>query len=181
MKKQMSKSLQRGFSMIELMLALVVIGVLAGSIFYIYNSLTASAKTENEISGINGMAANIRRAWKSSSDFSALSTSTMITRKAVPEKMINGTKLMNTWSGDVTVTPSGPDGGAGTNAWKITYNLVPVEACLDLVSGVQTAFSAIKVGGTAVKTTTTPFNQSQAVTSCSPADGNPVSVEMVGI
>lgn len=171
---------QAGFSMIELMLALVVIGLLSIPIYYIYKEASAGAKTENEVTNISGMAATIRKAWKSSSDFTGLTEAAMITRKQVPDKLVSGTALMNSWSGAVTIGPSDISGGGGTSAFMITYNLVPVGSCMDIVAGVAGAFSTVIVEATTIKSPTTSFNQAAMATACSPAAEN-VEIKMIGM
>lgn len=163
---------QKGFSMIELMLALVIIGMLSVPIYFIFKQASDSAQTENEISNVNGIAASIRKAWRSSSNFTALTNAMLITRKAIPEKMDagDGTNMINLWGGSVTVGATSPDGSAGSTAFSITYENVPAAACLDFVSGVQSAFSTIDVAGTDIKTISTAFDQNEAVTQCSSAE-----------
>jgi len=171
---------QKGFSMIELMLALVIIGMLSVPIYFIFKQASESAQTENEISNVNGIAASIRKAWRSSSDFSALTNAVLITRKAVPEKMDagDGTNLINLWGGSVTVSATDPSGAAGQTAFQIAYTNVPASACLDFVSGVQSAFSTVNVAGTDIKTTATAYDQNTAVTQCSAAER--VDINFIG-
>lgn len=171
---------QAGFSMIELMLALVVIGVLSVPIYYVYREATGSAKAESETTNLNAMAAVIRSKWKGSGDFTGLTEALLITQKSVPEKMINGTALKNIWDGAVTIGPSDAAGAAGTSMFKITYNQIPVSRCLDLAAGSHSSFSTVIIGSTTIKSPTASYSQSSALTACSPSGSEVVAIQFIG-
>lgn len=171
---------QKGYSMVELMLALVVIGILAVPVYYVYRESSGSAKAESEATNLNALAAVIRSKWKTSGDFTGLSESALITQKSVPEKMVNGTALKNVWDGAVTIGPSDVTGGTGTSMFKIVHNQVPVSRCLDLVSGAHSSFSTVIIASTTVKSPTASYSQGNALTACSPSTGEVVVVQFIG-
>lgn len=166
---------QGGYTLPELIIGALVAGALALIFFGAYKYFVVDAKVKAEISNQQLISGAIRDDWKASNDYAGLSAAGMIIRKRVPEKMITNATLQNRWGGSVSVDPGSINGGTN-NAFSITYNNVPVDACLNFVAGAVDGYAQVTIDGTAVKTPTSSYNQGTAANACGSA---PESVTVV--
>ncbi len=161
----------KGFSLIELMLVLVVLVVLIGGAYVLFNTLSQGAKSDQAQKNLMGLQAGVKRMCTRAGQCPTLAAATVISAGQAPSDMINGTNLQSPWGGAVTVVATGDLGGTD-NAFDYTFNAVPKSECNTFVSAVQNNFGKITIGGTAVKDVGTPFVLATAVTQCEAGGDN---------
>jgi prepilin-type N-terminal cleavage/methylation domain-containing protein len=172
-KSIMSKSQrpQRGFSLLEVALVLVVILLGAGAILSAYTGTKSAADANNESKNINTILAGVKRIYAGTRGYTGLANTVLINGGGAPTNMISGTNLTNAYGGAVTVAPTNISGGTN-NAFTITYAGVPGPDCTALVNQVSQTFSVIVVGTTNVKTLAAPQLDVPGLTTACSGGGN---------
>ncbi len=127
--KQMNKQMQKGFTLIELMIVIAIIGILAAIAIPAYQDYTVRAKVTELISVADAAKTGVAEAWTSdglsgvtnfATSFNAAQTATPSTSKYVAGVSINGT------TGAITVLSSSAAGaGLPTDAQGMTIVLQP--------------------------------------------------------
>lgn len=142
------KKNKKGFSLIELLLALGVIAAITISAFMIYKNVKSSNIAKEEINNIHMIKSEIKSLYLSSPGYDGIKTDVLVKAKVFPEKMLisdNGTlKPINSFKGDITVVGAA-DNPEGTNSYGYTlrYYNVPSEECIKIVTALQPSFYRI--------------------------------------
>ena len=173
MKQFNGKKKQKGLTMIELMLGLLVVLVIIGIAIIAFNNLRSSQRTQGMQSQLLQVLAGVQKI-APGPNYLGVSDATLIKAGHAPSDMVNdnGTALVNRFGGAVTVAPATYGGGTGAadNAVTITFNGVPRAECNAVIANTQPTFPRIAVGTTAVKdqfgATRVDYDQAATATAC---------------
>ncbi len=172
------KGNQKGYSLVELLAGMVVIVILLGGVFMLFNGGLAGSKGIVHNQQLTGLVAGVKGIYTSPA-YTGISANQIITAGKAPSNMIVGAgaaaTLSNPWGGGVTLASA--NYGAGTNnAFAITDAQVPTAECNTVVNGVGPSFQVIKVGSTTVKDDSagTVLTPASVVTACAAAGSNTV-------
>lgn len=153
---------QRGLTLLEVMAALVIAGVIAAVVLSQMDSAFSSSSATEELSNLNALYSNVR-SLKTASGYGASGTDivpVLVQAKGVPKNMnVSGGTLFNSFGGAVAIASTG-------NGFTVSYANTPQDACIKLVTKTSKSgiFSSTKVGGaTAV---TGEYTAAQAGTDC---------------
>jgi hypothetical protein len=138
-----------------------------GAVVLILYQVFGANKTQNAISDITQMQANITSLYNGRSNFTTLTTAVAIAAKLAPSDMISGSALTNPWGGVVTPAVN----GTLASNFDVTETLVPSDACAKMIVGLPTLVT-LKVNGAGV---TLPADAGTAATACAVA-ANPTMV-----
>ena len=155
--KMQNRNKQKGVTLIELLLGLVVILVVIGVGIVIYNQVTSNAGSYQTTSSVMNLNAAVK-SLHPRPDYFGLTNNVLINSGKAPSNLVVGGNLVGQWGGAITLTPRTFDAAGLTacaaapcNAFEISYVNVPQDACTTLVLGMERSFDFISVGGTAVK------------------------------
>ena len=151
------KSSQKGFSLIEILIALGIMAALLLLVFIIVPRVQAQLKVNETGEQLTGMVATLKGLYATSPGYDQLTTERAIKGRVYYDNMPHTpTSVTNAWDGSVIFGPdSGTDGSYGpryTNdvparRFNITFTNVPDNECAKLASGVGTNFSLVVVNG----------------------------------
>lgn len=142
---------QKGFTLIELIVVMVVIGIGSAVAIALFNNTRETSQVETETKNIQAIQAKTRDLFAARSDFTGLTSAVLLSANGFPTSMVNGANVTNAWNGAVTVTTATVP-AANAAEGQIVYAGVPTSACIALVSKAARSARHINVGATNVKT-----------------------------
>jgi prepilin-type N-terminal cleavage/methylation domain-containing protein len=149
---------QKGVTLIELMLGLVIISVIIGIGIIAYQKVQANARTYRTTSGILALTAGIKGIY-TTPVYTNITPSVLICSGKAPSDLINGAgacatqTLVGLWGGTVLLAAANFNAGTG-NAYTITYPNVPANECNSILASIAPNFPKITAGtgtGTVLK------------------------------
>ncbi|MCU1136913.1 MULTISPECIES: type 4 pilus major pilin [Stenotrophomonas] len=152
-----SRKKQKGVTLIELAIALAIIGALVFAIFYMVGVVQNKRITSTESQYLNMMSADLRTKFSAQASFAGLNAANLISMNIAPRPMVVGTTLRSGFSTAVTVAPANVNGVAD-DGFQFTYQ-VPSDNCADFVTASEGAFSRVSIAGTVVKNVASGDNQ----------------------
>lgn len=136
-KNRMNK---KGFSMIELVLAMGVIAAIITGVFLIYPKVKASQNVSSENKNLSTLISGIRTLYKGKADYEGLTNDVVIKAKIVPDNMISSGDIVNVWGGKVKVDTF-------KTFFRINYMAIPVRECMELVASQYTIARYVDFSG----------------------------------
>lgn len=167
---KVNKNKNAGFTLLELLLVIGIAAIIGAGIYMVYNKVSVGQQAESESRTLDTLRAGVKSIYAASPDYGTVTKAVLIAGRVVPDNMVSGTNLVNSFGGSVTVLPKNL--GAGTNnGFEITYPSVPGAVCAKLVTTAGAQFDAVTVGTTAVKTfgTNAPIDVAATTTACNAA------------
>lgn len=160
---------QRGISMVELTLALIILSVLAGAAYYAFQENSRKNEVKEAIALATTIAGELRSKFGTNNMYGNVTTAVSVQSRAIPEQFrITGTNTaQNSWGGAITTTPVTLT--ATNDAISLSFANVPQDECMDIVIGTQQTGRRISVAGTVVKPTDTTLNLATLATQCESA------------
>lgn len=167
--------LNKGFSLIELIIVLAVVGVAIAAVFRGIPAIQASRDANSESQNLSNIVASIDGFYASSNSYTGLTTAMAICAKAVPQAMVTaaatctanpptGGAASNTWGGTVAIVPVTYGVGAvANNAFTVTYNSVPSDACIKFAAQAAPNYPRVRINGTAAANTVKDTNSATPV------------------
>ncbi|WP_417276020.1 type 4 pilus major pilin [Castellaniella sp.] len=170
----------KGFTLIELLIVLGIIAVISAGMYAVYNNVSLSQKSSQEINNLNILKGGIENLFAASSDYTGLSEG-IIAQSSIP----TATMMKSTSTG------SGPTTNAVVNAWGNSYKIapdaspanftietdVPKKACEKIVSALAGTWSGIDIDGTSIKERgQANYNTVTMITTCSGAANDTVKI-----
>lgn len=143
---------QGGFSFVELIIVIAVIMIMIGGVFAAKNKLFASNKAQIETRRATQIAADITSYYQGlgRNSYAGIANQVAIDNGLVPQEMVSGADLLNSWAGTVTIAPTNLGAGVN-NAVQLTYTNVPREECTKMVAGTAQNAAQVQVNGQVVK------------------------------
>jgi len=183
-----TKSGQRGFTLLEILLALAVVAVLSFVVFRAFNSANGSAQVNSAVSDVGTIQANLKNTFPNS-NYKGLLTTVANQAHVFPNDMnannftATYTNITNQWNGSVSLVAT----GSRANEYTLSYNGVPAAVCAQFVGQVAQNAINVTVGATTASSTTVfsggVVSPSAVATQCATAStsaNNPVSVNIIG-
>lgn len=157
---------QRGFGMIEVGLALLIIAL--GVIFAVsqYNSSRSDSKSQNEVADITRLLAKAQDAYSSLPDYSGVTTAVLINNNVFTSRWVNAarTGVVNNYNGAVTAAPATLVNTNDSIAFtSVSYDR---DACSNIPSKMANATRRMDINGTTVKPDGGNVNPNVVGTSC---------------
>ena len=141
--------LQKGFSLVEIMLVLGLVAVFIGVVFMTYSKVKSNSDVNTEVQNITAIQGGIHRLYASQSNFTGLSNAVIIAANIPANTTFTpgSTTITNRWGGSVVAAPS----AAPATTYTITTDTVPQTECTDLASELAGNFRQVSINGTVVK------------------------------
>jgi type II secretory pathway pseudopilin PulG len=157
---------KRGYSLVEIAAGLAVVAILilgALALVSVVNQSRLFTQASNEL---NVVQQAVRSLYSGQSNFTNVSSSILITTKAVPAKMVSGTTLRHAFSGQIDIAAASAAGGTGSG-FQVTFRQIPADVCVkmltaDLGRGLYSAGVSSQVGQDGL-----PFTPAAAAGQCS--------------
>lgn len=157
MSKLINRKKRKGFNLIELLLAMVVIGGMIVGIMVAYNKNQNTSNARQIALDVQTMSSGIKGAFASNTNgFDSIDILTAINLGLIPStNTVTNGKVTNKYQGAVTIEKSSPNDGY-TAGFAITEANLPQEVATKVVSQVGADGNlAISVNGTCIFTTGT--------------------------
>jgi len=179
-KRIISKS---GFTLVEIVLVLVILGGLAIVTMQTFNDTDDTSKAQAEIQNLQSLTASIKQMFRTQGTYSGLANDVVTTSVSFPEQMkiVGSPSLVkHSWLSDgLDITPYTQS--TTNDSFSILYKEVPASACTAIVSGVYRNFDNTKVGAKDItKYSTTAVKDISAACGVSDTGDSSVNVEFIG-
>lgn len=162
---------RRGFSLLEITLALAIAITIAAGGFTVYKKAQSSQRAEREARNIATIKAGVKSLYGGKSNYEGLVNQVAIEAHIIPDNMLvpgSMRQIVSSYGGQVTVYASDYGITKGPNSsFTIIYAGVPDEDCVKLVPPVVGDLSAAKVNNTRVKEIGGVLDLDALTTACS--------------
>lgn len=177
MTKNLKSSLKKGFSMIELIIVIAILGVLTAVVLQQSQGMRESSNINKESSNLGMITSAVQATFNSQGDYTGLANDIVTRNNAFPANMVGATSadINSSWAvGGVTIAPVAYNGTADA-AFSIAYDSVPDDSCQDFVTRNYPSFYKVDVGATTIKNqesgaTQVPATVANIVTACDAYD-----------
>lgn len=169
---KLNKKTQGGFSLAELLIVIVVIGVLMAVMLGMYSKYKERSAINSFATGSIELAVNIREAFlQVDRSYENVTTANVKASPGViPSEMIVGANIQNPWGGAITFAAA--DYASGTkNAVAITSAGIPKVACLGVAKILKSSFIGLSINATEVKGDSKKMTSTNVSSACN-ADKN---------
>lgn len=134
----------KGFTLVELLIALGIIGVAVIAIVSMAGGASNSSKVQTEIKNVQQISSTIKSSFGVTGVYTGLATANAQAAGAFPTEMTSGGTPVNSWNGAVSTVVD----TIGTGGFDIVYAGVPQAACIGMGTGLNTTFLNMKIGAT---------------------------------
>jgi prepilin-type N-terminal cleavage/methylation domain-containing protein len=158
MRKHMQSSFikQVGFTLIELMIVLGIIGLMVGSLLVYQSRASSNSQTKDMITAVSNMASKIRTYYQAQGTYNGLSASAINGMALVTSPLTwDGTNIRDAW-GNAMQFVGNASGAAPSFVITIggTTSALDKEACTGMTTGLGNAADVVQVGASTAITTT---------------------------
>lgn len=160
---------QRGFTLMEMLLVIAIIGAFVYFMFNLFGESKDSASAIRTANRVANIIADTTDLLSGQATTAACVTATVISNGAIPDEMVSGSTIKNSYGGDVTLASGGVAGGTA-NACLLTFEDVPQDDCSRIVRRTEQLADRITVAGTHVKTIARDLDIASLGTQCSSAN-----------
>lgn len=155
-----------GFVLTELLIGLAIIAAVLGTIAATAAYLNSSNSAQDQARLVESIGQDLRMKYQRANNFSGLTNTVAINLGVFPDQMVNGTTVLNTWNGTVTIAPAADLNGVANRAFLVSWPNVPEDECVNL-STTAIAANRIRVGTTVIQQDGQAINVAAAGTACS--------------
>lgn len=161
----------RGMTLIETAMVLGLAALVAAGVMYFFTSANNGQKTNEAVSQLAAIQQATRSMFAGQPTYDGLTAQILAESRQLPNKMVNGTALQNSFGGDITIGTA----NANTN-FTVQFSGLPGEACvrmstMDLGTGLV---NIAVTGGTAANVDGRPMTPVEANSAC--GTGNSTSI-----
>lgn len=146
--------LKKGFSMIELIIVIAVLGVLTAVVLQQAQGMRESSNINKESSNLGMITSAVQATFTSQGDYTGLANDIVTRNNAFPANMVDDgapANINSSWAlAGVDITPTTFNGTADA-AFMISYSSVPDSSCQDFVARNYPSFYRVDIGGTQIK------------------------------
>jgi prepilin-type N-terminal cleavage/methylation domain-containing protein len=154
---------QAGFSLIELVLVLTIIGAATIITISAFNTTDDSQQVQEEVNNVNALSGAIRHMFNTQGDYNGLTNTVLLRSVAFPEQMrvpSSTTLIKHSWLNDGIDVAAINELGTADDSFTITLKAVPDTACASIASTTFRHFIRLTVGSTDIT------NVPSATTAC---------------
>lgn len=166
---------QAGVTMVE---ALVWVGIASGVILGVltmYSSYQEKKMVNDFVQNSTELSASIKSSFREvDRNYANLTSTAAIDAKAVPDKMIIGGSILNSWGGAVTL--SSIDYNGTDDAFTIASAQIPQTECMRASEKLADVFLQYDINSTTVKSATVAPSSSAITAACSNATNNTITM-----
>lgn len=172
---KVTRALQRGISMVELSVVLVVVALISSAVFFGLQSNTRRIEVQDNVSQITEIAAGLKKNFGRANQYSALTTTPAtgaalaIRARVIPEQLRVGATAVaqNSYGGTIGIVTEGAAAcGTADACATIQWPSVPTAQCMDVVIGVEPGARVVTIDGTSVKALNGQLNLGTLATEC---------------
>ncbi len=153
---------QRGYSLIELSLALGIIAILIAGVFQIFNSTQNSQAISTESNAIHLTMSEVSKIYRGKPKTN-LTAAVAINSGIIQGFTDDGTAITNSWGRNVTLAPATIN--STDDALQLTME-VDRDACASLVTATENAGMTIIVGSSTIKSNGSTIVPDKLATAC---------------
>lgn len=143
------KKNQAGYTMIELGIALLVIGTLAAVVFGIWHRVTGQSNSQKMAQDLTTLVNGIHQTFQNDPNgYQDVDAATLINAKIIPgDLMVRNSTVVDQFGSTMTFAPFSGSGGGSNGFFTIKYAAVPSETCTKLLSSLgPDSYPMIDVG-----------------------------------
>lgn len=153
MMKTAKSRVQQGFSLIELIIVLAIIGALSFGVYALYGTTSAQQRIQTETQSLNTLVQLVRGTFATQGTYTGLANAVVTPSGSFPDNLKvvgDPTLIKSSWADDgITLAPATVN--ATDDSFTITYNGgYTAGQCIDFVSKVYSYFDTATVEGVVV-------------------------------
>lgn len=147
-KRSFAKEKNCGFSLIELMIVLAIVGFALAAIIGVSLSAYNDSKVKTELSNLQAISSSVKGTFGATGSYAGLTVASIIAAGGFPVQMIEAGIPKDSWGGATSLAVT----TIGTSGFDIGFPSVPQSSCIKLGSKAINMFENMKIGGTAMAT-----------------------------
>jgi type II secretory pathway pseudopilin PulG len=163
---RMLRAAQRGLSMVELALVLIVASLILAAAFYGFSQQQRQVEVQENQSAISKIVSTLQSMYGKTGTYGDVTTAIAIQARAIPPNLRIGTTntAQNSYGGAVTVAPV--NCVTTNDCMTLSWGGVSPSQCAELILGVQSYVRRVQIGATEIKALDGVLNQATLATTC---------------
>lgn len=130
---------QKGFTLIEIIIALAVIGVAIAGMLYYQNRAEAGQKANNAVSALTSMVGSVKSNFAPANSFAGVTAGNLVSAGLIVEPFTGaGNAITDPWGGAVTV-------GGSAGFFGLSFQAPTSEICMKIVTGLVRSAARVTV------------------------------------
>lgn len=151
---------RRGFSLIEVTMYLVTVGLMVAGVMLLYGNSTQNRQTADQMKEINVVAQVVKGLYGSQPDYSLLTTATVAQSAQMPPHWVSAsTGLVTAFASPMTIS-------GNTSAWGFLLKDIPLNTCIKMLTFDYGPNTAWMLANGATATYGSSYTPSSAQNSC---------------
>lgn len=144
---------QRGFALLELTIAIILVSLLAGAAVFAYQSNQRRTETRENTTAVIETAAELQKKFGINNQYGAVTTAIAVQSRAIPPniRVVGTNTAQNSYGGAVTAAPVTLT--TANDSIALTWSNVPQSQCIDLVQSAHQTARRVRVATVVVKAT----------------------------
>lgn len=152
--QKIASTKQRGYSMIEIAIGTVIVGLLLAVTISYVRGIIADNRANDELKEIPLVQSRLTKMYANRADFATITTAVAISNNVFPpERVTSPTVLNNRFGGAITIAPATTT--VANDSVAMTYTGMGESECKSIIPQLENSMTRIMVGSTAVKASAT--------------------------